>query len=318
MTSTVRVLLIGAGKRVSLAMALRSAAQSIGIEIDMFAYESTSDVPISSEASIILGKRFNDPSCGDHLRSVCDSENVDIAIACHDAAVRFLPELPAGVFAPACSPDLIEIFGSKRLSASYFRSLGMSVPPAADGPPAIAKPDFGSSSKGLVFLRSTDDFARFMAVEEVGSFEVQKQLSGPEFTVDAYKSTVSGRTYSAQRIRLETSGGEVVRTATVNENEISREMDLLLNRPGVEGPLTAQFIWDESESRFFIMEVNARFGGGMPASVAAGCPLIEAMFDDFLGRPSRSDVALRNVTVARSFREHVFENTSSYRWRDHE
>ena len=93
---------------------------------------------------------------------------------------------------------------------------------------------------------------------------------------DAFLMCDEGGTpvYIVPRVRLEVRSGEVVKSRTVKQGLVIRETMVLLEalkREGsVAGPLTVQCFLSDNEGEISFIEINPRFGGGVPLSFAAG------------------------------------------------
>jgi hypothetical protein len=67
---TLKVLLLGAGKRVSLAKLLKATGEKMAIDIEILSLETSGDVPIADEAKVFVGGRFSDLNCLSELREI--------------------------------------------------------------------------------------------------------------------------------------------------------------------------------------------------------------------------------------------------------
>ena len=316
MMNLMKVLLLGAGKRVSLAKLLKESGINLGVEIEIVSYESSIDVPIADEATVFVGKRFSDVTCLSSIKELILREKVNMVLACHDAAVPLLPAISEFTFAPSCSAEMISTYSQKLLTSKFLRSFNIPVPPVAVSAPAIAKPNKGSASKGLCYLSTQSEFENFLLRQDANEFDLQSLMTGPEFSVDVYVPRSGGQVTISQRIRLEVAGGEVVRTRTVDEPAITEIVEKITAFPGNSGPMTIQLIWDEPSLAFYVMEINPRFGGGMPASILAGAPFLEIALSECLGREIPHSRSTVGVTVSRSFREHKSRDIDKTNWRN--
>jgi carbamoyl-phosphate synthase large subunit len=84
-------------------------------------------------------------------------------------------------------------------------------------------------------------------------------------------------------------------------------VSLVLKSVGLVGPANVQgFV--QADGSVAVHEVNPRFSGGLPLSLAAGCDLVEEYLRSVIGLPIRPErlVARPGVSMTRYFCE-VFE-----------
>jgi biotin carboxylase len=70
-----------------------------------------------------------------------------------------------------------------------------------------------------------------------------------------------------------------------------------------------QFIYDDRDDTYGIMEINPRFGGGMFTSWGAGVPWFHILLRDYLELPQKPVVHENNILMTRSFREHFVKES---------
>lgn len=287
--TTVRILFLGGAKRVSMARLFEEAAERAGLTSRIYGYELSGQCPLAAVAAeIVEGPRWSDPDILKHLDATVLRLGIDIIIPFVDGAVAVASSYVAAyperhVFTPAAEPLLAELMFDKVASADLFERLGLPIPATwHPGDPClrlIAKPRHGSASKGIVVVNS------LQRLDEIGSLNdylVQERIDErEEITVDCYVSMHSGRIEGVSpRLRLETAGGEAVRTITIacpKAEELARRT---LEATGLRGAVTIQLIRDLETDRYMIMEINPRLGGGAVASVHAGFHLPAAILAD--------------------------------------
>jgi carbamoyl-phosphate synthase large subunit len=139
---------------------------------------------------------------------------------------------------------------------------------------------------------------------------VQTKLSGDEFTVDALIAPDGRVLIAVPRWRVATRGGISTVGLTFELEGLSELVGRTASAVGLTGPLCLQGFYDHDTREIAVTEINPRFSGGLPLSLAAGADLIGGYLalargvalhaDDFHYRPG--------VKMIRSFREH-FEYT---------
>lgn len=302
----------------SMARLLNHAAKEAGYAdgADIYSYELSTRVPLACVArEIIVGLRWADPDILNDIKRVVEEKSIDIIIPFVDPAVgvaaRFGAMCPSMTFIPADNKadDMFDKLKSDRL----FREASLPVPPAytpdevtVDDLPLIAKPRRGSASKGIKVIDSLEELRAIAPDAE--SYLIQKYYPDcTEYTVDCYV-TCQGEPYTSPRIRLETAGGEVVRTITVDDPSVSGMAKELLKATGLKGAVTVQMLRDNSTGRLMIMEVNPRLGGGAVCSVHAGFDLPGAIISEFEGKEVKPMKAQPKVEMTRYFEEVIFKD----------
>jgi carbamoyl-phosphate synthase large subunit len=301
------ILFIGGGKRYSAAECFIEAGKKLNLNIQIFAYEMGYGLPIEKIATVFQGLKFADPEIFNDLKNVIKNNKIAIAIPYHDHAVDLLAQLKDVVFTPASDAKVCQTFFSKIASNQYFESIGLPTAGFNGKVPAIAKPDRGSASKGLIFFREQVDLDSFLQTAESSKYEIQQLIDGQEYSVDGYIAMNSDFHFFAPRKRLETLGGEAVRSITINHSAIEEACKKLASQNGIQGAITIQFIEDKVTKNVYTMEVNPRFGGAMLTTWGAGVPWFEIVLCDYLNLPIPTFNFSPNVLMVRSFREHFFE-----------
>lgn len=301
------ILFIGGGKRFSAAECFIEAGKKYSLNIQIFAYEMGNGLPIEQIATVIQGLKFSDPNILSDIKQTIVNHNIEIAIPYHDHAVEFLAQLTDVVFTPTSEFNECEIFFSKIASNKYFEQIGMPVAGFSKKIPAIAKPNKGSASKGLIYFNEQNQLDQFLNSEDSNNYEIQNCIKGQEYSVDGYIALNSSFHYFAARKRLETLGGEAVKSLTVQHEKIMESCELLCKQQGIKGAITVQFIEDEITKNIYTMEVNPRFGGAMLTTWGAGVPWFEFVLCDYLKLEMPKFNFKSNTLMVRSFREHFFE-----------
>ncbi len=304
------ILLLGGAKRVSMARLLKEAGEKRGMEVNIFSYELERHVPIAEAGEVIIGRRWNDPLILPHLCDVIRERDIRVVIPFVDGAVAIAVECRDlfGVFAPVSNADLSEAMFDKVTSAEIFERKGIAVPATWRGGeaalPLIAKPRHGSASKGIKVLRSEAD----MELTDGEDYLIQEYIADrEEYSVDAYVATDGRICCVSPRLRKEVVGGEVSRTVTVADDEITASATEAIVRLGLRGALTLQYIRDMTDGRLLLMEINPRPGGGAVCSVYAGADIPGMILDEASGKEAAAVNGVRpGVEMVRYFQEVMF------------
>ncbi len=291
MRQAVNILFLGGAKRVSMARMFQQAGLRLGMDVNLFSYELHKEVPVAEVATVVEGLKWNDPDLFADLHNVVTENRIDILVPFVDAAIEIAArycESDGECYAPCVNHRLAASLFDKIESDGLFRSAGLPVPKSvrelANGEKVIAKPRFGSASKGIKIL-SKDNASEIDAKE----FLLQEYLEGAEeFTVDCFVSKAGDVICAVPRRRLEVVGGEVSSTVTVHDTEIEDLARRVLSSLHLTGAVTLQMLRRaeaDGNHRLVLMEINPRLGGGAVCAVHAGADLPGYILAEWAGAP---------------------------------
>lgn len=286
----VKILFLGGAKRVSIAERFIDAGRRLELDIKLFSYELTDEVPVRELATIIKGKYWTDTDVLEHITSVCQENEIDILIPFVDPATILAPQISGalpGCFIPSSSESLSRMFYDKREAQSWFEENDIDVPYFTGSFPAIAKPVHGSASNGLRVLYDKSETDQFFQRHMETDFLMQRLITGEEYSVDCYVEQSGKIIAIVPRIRLQVAGGEVIKSQTVNEPGLISITEEIIRRSGLTGPLCIQFIKEAETGKLFAIEVNPRFGGGVLASIEAGADMPFYLLNEYLGNKNK-------------------------------
>ena len=168
-----------------------------------------------------------------------------------------------------------------------------------------------------VSFREIDDAVYYVLAltdylqDNISEYLLQEYLvDKKEYTVDCYVSQEGEILVSVPRERLEVMGGEVTRTVTTRIPELEKMSRDIIRSFNLFGPVTLQFLYDMRSSRYLLMEINPRLGGGVICSVYAGAPIPDYILREALGAAVEpcEDWA-NNCLMARYQKETIFYNS---------
>jgi carbamoyl-phosphate synthase large subunit len=171
--------------------------------------------------------------------------------------------------------------------------------------PWIVKPRFGRGSRDVMTCQTRSQLAA--ALRQVPDPLVQTQLTGREFTADVLVDVTGAVVCVAPRWRVETRGGISTKGTTFQDDEVSNVVSLVVKSLDLVGPANVQGFVAE-DGAVAVHEVNPRFSGGLPLTLAAGADMVEEYLRGVMGVPLRPErlVARPGVSMMRYFCE-VFE-----------
>lgn len=311
------ILFLGGAKRVSVGRMLEKAFADRGYEARFFSYEIDPRVPVACMARVVQGLRWSDPAIYDDLARVVDEFGIRMIVPFVDGAVdvaaTFVERNPAaGVFLPGADAARARTMFDKVEAARVFEELGLPVPPTwRPGEPAcfplIAKPRRGSASKGISVIDGPEALGALEG--RMDDYIVQRYIADrEEISVDCYVSVRSGEVLAVSpRRRIETLGGEAVRSITVDSPRAEALVRRTLEATGLRGAVTVQLICDRAADELMIMEINPRLGGGVVCSIGAGADIPGVIADEALGLTPSPSAAVPGTEMCRYFQEVIFK-----------
>ncbi|MDE6157907.1 MAG: ATP-grasp domain-containing protein, partial [Muribaculaceae bacterium] len=264
---------------------------------------------------IIEGMRWADPGIFADIDEVCRNHDIDIILPFVDSAVGLAAEFVARhssteVFAPVSARADVDRMFDKSAAADFFEAHNLPIPatyrPGAPCGKLIAKPRFGSASKGIILIDSLQKLYELKGIEN--KYLIQERIDRrDEITVDCYVGMRTGEPVAiSPRLRGEVSGGEAVRTETIADERVTALVRRILSATSLRGAVTVQLIHDLDTDRLLLMEINPRLGGGAVASVHAGVDLPGLIIDDALGKALTRQTPIAGVETVRYLADVVF------------
>ena len=177
--------------------------------------------------------------------------------------------------------DAVEVCCDKIAFADCMRAAGVAHPVTGAGAqgwedvpgPWVVKPRSGRGSRGVQLLDRWRHVAAAMQADP--DLVVQTRLTGREFSADALVSRDGELLTAVPRWREETKAGISVKGTTFASDEVTALVAATLAAVGLTGPANVQGFVD-ADGRATVMEVNPRFSGALPLTLAAGADVVSA------------------------------------------
>ena len=310
----ITILMLGGARRVSMAELLKRSGERLGFDIKIISYELDVQVPIATVGKVVTGLRWTDPGVVEDILRIVIEHEVRIILPFVDGSIsvaaRCKERMP-DLFVPVSDLDTAVLMFDKILAAKAFKEAEIPIPTTykiIDAEmPVIAKPRFGSASRGIQVFHDIEDL---MHLQNISDYLLQEFIEDKkEYTVDCYVDKSGEILVTVPRERLEVMGGEVTRTITRRIPELEKMSADIIAKFGLRGPVTLQFLYDNSRDRYLLMEVNPRLGGGVVCSIYAGAPIPDYIISEALGIPVRPcDDWANNTLMARYQKETIFFN----------
>jgi carbamoyl-phosphate synthase large subunit len=230
--------------------------------------------------------RADHPRFLEALLAIAAAHRVDALIS---TVAEELPALTAGVRGLSDAgvatwfPTLesVDLCCDKAAFAERLTALGVAHPPTTDDAsrlhrvpgPWIVKPRSGRGSRGVRALDDARDVVQALTAD--ADLIVQTRLTGSEFTADALVSRDRRLLTVVPRWREETKAGISVKGSTFDSEDVTTAVADALEATQLAGPANVQgFVGDDGAVT--VVEINPRFSGGLPLTLAAGADVVSA------------------------------------------
>ncbi len=261
--------------------------------------------------------RGDDPAFAATLLELCERERVDVAIPTVDtellplalrrdafaaagttlivATERTLRAcLDKAVLAQLCDP-LVRVPTTTIVDAAFD--------PAAIPLPAIVKPRSGSGSRGIRLVERVEDLE---ALVRDGTLLVQEHLPGPEFSLDVIARADGHVAGVVPRERLKVDSGIAVTGRTLHDERLETFARKVSQAIGLTTVANVQ-VKQDAAGEPALLEVNPRFPGTMPLTIAAGIDMPKLAIGEALGTPiPDGPLPFRDIAMVRYFQERFF------------
>lgn len=165
--------------------------------------------------------------------------------------------------------------------------------------PVIVKPRRGAGSRGVRVVPSR---AELTAIGPDTELIVQAMLPGTEYSVDILARDGDQVVAAVPRSRDRVDSGVAIAGRTVTDQELVDQAGAVARAIGLHGVANVQLRRDPA-GRPALLEVNPRFSGAMPLTIAAGADMPSLAVDLALGRALPDYVPIREVAQVRYLTE---------------
>lgn len=318
----INVLVTAASRRVPLVRAFRNAVEKSGRGGRVI----TTDINPLSPALYFGHKHHIVPLTTDRyyipiIESICDVEGVDLVVPTIDDELPTFGRVrerftEAGILVAVSSEQTSIICNDKYETYLFCEKHGIRTPTTRLSPdvefsairyPVYVKPRFGRGSVNVFAVRSETQLRSFL--DYVPDAIVQDQLPGTEFTVDVL-SNFQGHVLSiVPRERLVIRAGVSDKGITRKPPEVIAFAREVAEKLHIIGPANIQCKWDGRNVS--LIEVNPRFSGGIPLTIAAGADFVTWLVQLAAGIEVKPQIGnFQDGLAMMSFEESIFATES--------
>jgi carbamoyl-phosphate synthase large subunit len=292
---SLNILMTAGSRRVPLLEGLRRALRDLRLTGSVHVADVNPLSPvmqIADRAHIV--PLSNDPGYLDHILDLCLRERIGLVVPTIDDELPIFSEgrarfESAGIRVAISDTFVTTLCNDKFATSAYLRERGVAAAeawlpdtiPAAVAFPVFVKPRFGRGSVGAFQALDARQLDFFLSY--VPGAVIQDYLGGTEYTLDLF-CDFQGRPLSVvPRERAVIRAGVIDRGRTVADRSL---IDLALQCAAVlefKGAINIQC--RVVGGRPVVFEINPRFSGGIPLTIAAGADFPRMLVELTVGRP---------------------------------
>lgn len=161
--------------------------------------------------------------------------------------------------------------------------------------PVFVKPYRGSASISItkVYDKRTVD----LLFEQSNELMIQEYLNGQEIGADVYIDLISGEVVSIfTKKKIKMRAGETDKAVSFKDPALFELIEKFVMEAGYRGQIDIDIF--DIEGKYYISEVNPRFGGGYPHAYEAGCDHMKMILNNLCG--------LKNKKTIGAYREGIY------------
>jgi carbamoyl-phosphate synthase large subunit len=286
------------GRRVSLLKSFRRAAKQLKVNVSLLG----TDTDVLSSALQLCDKKFvvkptTHPGYINQLLKIVRANSVKLLVPTVDLDLKILAQNKSRFEKLGCcvlisSVQVVDICQDKRKFYRFLVNNGFDAPRTMTvrtalstgklNKPCFLKPWDGYASRGNAVVSRRKELLFFS--KRIPNCIVQEFIKGAEHTCDVYVDFGMKVRCVIPRKRIEVRAGEVSKGQTVKKLRIMNEAAGLVEALGAgPGVITVQlFLTEDGKIKF--IEVNPRFGGGVPLSIKAGANFPKWILQELLGK----------------------------------
>ena len=302
------VLLTCAGRRNYLVNYFQQALGNKGI---VFAADQLENAPAlqDADAMFVMPDVYN-PGYIDNLFSICKNNNVRLVVPLNDLELPVLAEskkrfYQEGILLAVSDTGVVEKCLNKIKTVTFAETHNITTPASffsMDSArqalnyrklsfPVIVRPTQGSASFGINVCHDYDElvhayellkkriprsiFSRTISSDTEQIVMIQEMLSGEEYGLDVVNDLEGNYVCTFAKRKLAMRAGETDKAITVENHELANIGEKIGKSLGHIGVLDCDIFVNEHGC--FLIDMNARFGGGYPFSHVAGANIPAAL-----------------------------------------
>lgn len=292
------ILILSAGTRNKIVRYFRAALDGKGL---VCATDMSPLAPAVYEADrYFIVPRMTAPGYLDRILEICVSEKIDGVLSLIDPELSLLAAHAedfrrVGTQVIGSSYELCELSLDKYAMYLWLREHGFACARSWTEPrafydaldrgearfPVFVKPIRGSASISISKVWDRETVELLFSHEE--GLMIQEFLDGQEIGADVYIDMISGELVSIfTKKKLRMRAGETDKSVSFRDEALFDWIESFVKAGGYRGPIDIDIF--AQNGRYYLSEVNPRFGGGYPHAYACGCDHMRMILENLEGR----------------------------------
>lgn len=314
-TQNINILFTCIGRRVSLLKSFRKAAKQLKVKATFVGTDTTN---LSSALQLCDKKYIVDSiSHPDYLKQLLEivtHNKIKLLIPTIDTDLILLAKnkpkfTKLGCHVLISEPNIVEICRDKRKTHRFLIKNDFDSPATTTVNNALAqknhtwplllKPWDGAAARNVTVVHNRKELLVFG--NRIKNCIVQEFIKGAEYTCDVFVDSGMKVRCVVPRKRIKVRDGEVSKGQIVKNNIIMTRVAQVVEKLGAgPGIITIQLILTPKGQTKFI-EINPRFGGGIPLAIKAGANFPKWILQQFIGQKPhiKFDGFKNNLTMLR-------------------
>lgn len=284
------ILVTSAGRRVKVVQYLKGTINNKGGKVIAVDCDITAPaLHFSDEYDLI--PRIDDKEYLTSVLAICEKHSIDGVISLIDPELEILArnkdkfdEMGAKLILSGL--DMIQYSFDKQETYDYLSELEIATVPTYSHLeevesllntqelifPLVVKPGKGSASIGIEIVNNKVDLENIFLKED--NLIIQPYYLQREFGIDVYIDMISGDLvdlFIKEKIKMRS--GETDKSISIHNDEIEKLIKEFISKTNFSGPIDIDLF--EFKGKYYISEINPRFGGGYPHAYEMGCNFME-------------------------------------------
>ena len=298
------ILILSAGTRNKVVQYFKRSLNGKG---DVIATDMSELAPAVYEADKFYKvPRMTEPGYIDVIFDICKKENVNGVLSLIDPELSLLAEneekfREIGVTVIGSSYELCERSLDKMQMFKWLSSNGYNcaksytdkeefykdVAEEKINYPVFVKPVRGSASIAISKVYDKETVELLFAHND--NLMIQEYLNGQEIGADVYIDLLSGKVVSIfTKKKLVMRAGETDKSVSFKDDRLFTLIEKFVKDSGYKGQIDIDIF--EIGGKYYISEVNPRFGGGYPHAYECGCDHMSLIVNNLFGKVNSKNI----------------------------